>query len=179
MGKEIEEELNEECEDQLEEAEEKQETKKVKSVSDPFADTIKSYLDTYSASDEIFANNYAKEGKNIEDCCNYICDCVQKMKVKGLSDDEVYHLAREYYELDNLEVAKGWQTVVVNHKVELTAEEKREAKEQAIAKFRQKELEKIEAKQKKEFEVQNKAIEKEKAKNEESGQVSIFDLLGA
>lgn len=37
-----------------------------------FKDVIKSYLDQRAGQDELFAKIYAKEGKTLEECCNYI-----------------------------------------------------------------------------------------------------------
>ena len=37
-----------------------------------FKDAIKSYLDRRAGQDELFAKTYAKEGKTLEECCNYI-----------------------------------------------------------------------------------------------------------
>ena len=48
-------------------------------VSKTFQDTIKAYLDARAQTDELFAISYAKEGKSIEECCNFICQEVKKM----------------------------------------------------------------------------------------------------
>ncbi len=65
--------------------------------SKSFQDTIKAYLDKRAQEDSLFAQSYAKEGKSIEECCNYIIQEVKKMQVAGLDDDEVYGLAVHYY----------------------------------------------------------------------------------
>lgn len=109
-------------------------------VSKSFKDTIKSYLDARAASDELFAKNYAKEGKNLDECCDFIVSEVRKMKVSGLADDEVYSLAVHYWDEDDLgEIKASGVNVVVNHVVELTEEEKAEAKLAALKKIEQEE----------------------------------------
>lgn len=102
-----------------------------------FQDTIKAYLDDRASVDALFAESYAKLGKSIEECCNYILNEVQKSGCNGFADDEIYGMAVHYYDEDNLGEIKPIQgQVVVNHKVELTAEEieeaRREAKERVV-----------------------------------------------
>lgn len=122
-------------------------------VSKSFQDTIKAYLDKRAQEDSLFAQSYAKEGKSIEECCNYIIQEVKKMKVAGLSDDEVFGLAVHYYDEDNLgEIKASNCKVVVNHTVELTEEEKEQARKDAIAQYQKEEYAKL------------RAVEKEKAK---------------
>lgn len=97
-----------------------------------FQDTIKSYLDERASVDALFAESYAKPGKSIEECCNYIFVEVQKSGCCGFADDEIYGMAVHYYDEDNLGEIKPIQgQVVVNHKVELTAEEIAEARKEA------------------------------------------------
>lgn len=97
-----------------------------------FEDTIKDYLDKRASEDSQFAESYAKEGKSIEECCNYILNEVQKSGCCGFADDEIYGMAVHYYDEDNLgEIKPIKGQVVVNHKVELTAEEIEEARKEA------------------------------------------------
>ena len=94
-------------------------------VSQSCKDTIKAYLDQRAQSDPLFATSYQKEGKSLDECCNYIVQEVQKMHVNGLADDEVFGLAVHYYDEDDLGTIKAANCkVVVNHAVELTEEEK-------------------------------------------------------
>lgn len=122
-------------------------------VSKSFQDTIKAYLDKRAQEDSLFAQSYAKEGKSIEECCNFIIQEVQKMKVAGLADDEVYGLAVHYYDEDNLgEIKASGCKVVVNHTVELTEEEKEQARKDAIAQFQKEEVARLRAAEKAEEE---------------------------
>lgn len=94
-----------------------------------FKDVIQNYLETRASYDELFAENFRKESKNIDECITYILTEVQRMECAGLSDDEVYSLAVHYYDEDNIEVGKSINCqVVVNHTIELTEEEKAEAR---------------------------------------------------
>lgn len=100
-----------------------------------FKDTIKAYLDRKAEKDELFAEKYMNEKKNIDECCSFIISEVRKMNVCGLADEEVYGLAIHYYDEENIKVKKENCKVVVNHTVELTDEDKEEAKEIAMRKL--------------------------------------------
>ena len=101
-----------------------------------FKNTIKAYLDKRSASDILFSFQYSKPEKNIDDCITYILNTVQKSGCNGFADDEIYSMAVHYYDEDNLEVGKSSNCkVVVNHAVELTEEEKEQARQDAIARL--------------------------------------------
>ena len=100
-----------------------------------FKNTIKAYLDKRASEDTLFAVAYAKGNKNIDDCITYIFNTVQKSGCNGFTDDEVYSMAVHYYDEDNIEVGKNVDCrVVVNHTVELTDEEKQQARQEAIQK---------------------------------------------
>lgn len=135
-------------------------------ASKSFQDTIKAYLDKRAQEDSLFAQSYAKEGKSIEECCNFIIQEVQKMKVAGLADDEVYGLAVHYYDEDDLgEIKASNCKVVVNHTVELTEEEKAQARKDAIAQLQKEEVARLKAEEKaKEDKEKEKAKKKAPAK---------------
>ena len=172
---------NEELEElETEEEEIKEKPKKEKKpkrvVSKAFEDTIKEYLDNYANGDSTFANKYYNPKKSITECSNFIVSEVQKMNVKGLADDEVYYLARHYYEEDNLTFTETSATVVVNHTIELTEEEKQQAREKAIKDFENAELEKLKKQAEKEKAKEKAKEEKIKKEKEESKQLSLFDF---
>lgn len=101
-------------------------------ASKSFKETIKSYLDNRAANDELFAQAYSKEGKNIDDCVTYILNTVQKSGCNGFADEEIFGMAVHYYDEDKIEVGKPISTrVVVNH-IELTEEDKAAAKQKAL-----------------------------------------------
>ena len=98
-----------------------------------FKQTILSYLEQRAIDDTLFAVSFLKPNKSIDDCILYILNTVQKSGCNGFTDDEVYSMAVHYYDEDNIEVGKNFDCrVVVNHTVELTAEEEKQARQEAI-----------------------------------------------
>lgn len=98
-----------------------------------FKNTIKAYLDQRAETDVLFSFQYSKPEKNIDECITYILNQVQKSGCNGFADDEIYSMAVHYYDEDNIEIGKSINAnVVVNHVVELTAEEREEARREAI-----------------------------------------------
>lgn len=137
--------------------------------TDNFKKTIKAYLDRRAQEDSLFAVSYAKEGKNIEECCNFIMNTVKESGCNGFSDEEIYGMAVHYYDEDQIDTKylKGIEgNVVVNHKVELTDEDKAEmakkAKEDYYKECLQKQRE------------QNKPKAKPVAQKKEAEQLSLF-----
>lgn len=66
-----------------------------------FEEAIKSYLDNYAKDSVEFAAKYSQKNKSIDNCLKYITEQARAKQQKGcavLSDDEVYQLARHYYE---------------------------------------------------------------------------------
>lgn len=87
-----------------------------------FTQTISKHLQKLAAADPLFAVTLKKPNKNIDDCCTYILNEVQKSKRNGFTDDEVYGMAVHYYDEDDVKVGKAVSArVVVNH---ATPEEK-------------------------------------------------------
>ena len=102
-------------------------------ATEKFKDTIKRYLDERASQDELFAISYAKEHKNLDECINYILNSVQASECNGFADEEIYSLAVHYYDEKDIEIGNPINCqVVVNHTVELTAEEKEQARQNAI-----------------------------------------------
>lgn len=105
--------------------------------TDRFKETIHQYLEKRASNDPLFAVTFAKKEKNIDDCIVYILNTVQKSGLNGFTDDEIYSMAVHYYQEDIIDVGKAIDaTVVVNHHVELTEEEKAKAKEDALDQLR-------------------------------------------
>jgi hypothetical protein len=102
-------------------------------VTNIFKRTVQTYLVQRVANDELFAEKYANPKKNIDDCITYILNTVKKSGCNGFADDEIFGMAVHYYDEDNIEVGKPMNAhVAVNHVVELTEEEKMEARKDAI-----------------------------------------------
>lgn len=115
-----------------------------------FKRTIQAYLEQRAAEDKLFAEAYRKEGKNIDDCVTYILNEVQRSGCNGFTDGEIYSMAVHYYDEDDIEVGKPVSCrVSVNHVVELTEEEKAEARKNAIRQYQQAELRKMQERNKK------------------------------
>ena len=134
-------------------------------ATEHFKRTIQAYLDSRAAEDKLFAASYNKPNKNIDDCVTYILNWVQKSGCDGFTDGEIYSQAIHYYTENEIEVGKPLQCrVVVNHTVELTDEEKQEARKNAVAQYQQAELQKL----------QNR--NKPTAKKETQVQPSLFDF---
>ena len=116
--------------------------------TDHFKRTIQMYLEQRAAEDELFDKNYRNPAKNIDDCITYILNYVQKSGCNGFSDGEIYGQAVHYYDENEIEVGKPIQCqIAVNHVVELTAEEKAEARQQAIRQYQDEELRKMQNRQ--------------------------------
>ncbi len=104
-------------------------------ASNHFKNTIQAYLDQRAETDVLFSFQYSKPDKNIDDCITYILNTVKKSGCNGFADEEIYSMAVHYYDEDNIEVGKQMNGhVVVNHVVQLTEEEKEEARQRAIQK---------------------------------------------
>lgn len=104
-------------------------------ATNQFTRTILTYLEQRAESDNLFAERFAREDKNIDECVTYILNQVQKSGCNGFADDEIYSMAMHYYDEDEIEVGKPMRGhIVVNHVVQLTEEEKEQAKQDAIQK---------------------------------------------
>ena len=62
----------------------------------------------------------------------------------GFSDDEIYGQCIHFFDEDNIDIGKEIQCkVVVNHHIELTEEEKAEARQNAIRQYQDEEIQKM------------------------------------
>ncbi len=101
--------------------------------TDHFKNTIKAYLDKRTEEDILFSFQYSKPNKSIDECCTYILNQVQKSGCNGFHDDEIFGMAVHYYDEDTIEAGNAIHAhVIVNHTIELTAEEKEQARKDAI-----------------------------------------------
>ena len=103
-------------------------------ATDYFKQTIQNYLRSRAQEDELFAPRYASPKKNIDDCITYILNYVKQSGCNGFADDEIYSLAMHYYDEDDIEIGKPLTNckVVVNHTIQLTEEEKAQARAKAM-----------------------------------------------
>ena len=117
--------------------------------TDHFKRTIQMFLEQRAAEDALFAKNYRNPAKNMEDCVTYILNYVQKSGCNGFSDGEIYGQAVHYYDENEIEVGTPLQChVAVNHVVELTAEEKAEARQNALRQYQNEELRRLQSRNK-------------------------------
>lgn len=139
--------------------------------NNPFKAAIKSYFDSRAASDELFARSYAKENKNLDECCQYILSEAKKQgNMVAMTDEEVYNLAVHYYDEDDLKVEKVSNThITTSAPVELTEEEKEVAKERALKAYQESEQKKIE-------EAHKRRLEKKREKEAQEVQPSLFNF---
>lgn len=135
--------------------------------SEAFKATIKAYLEQRATSDPLFAKSYSKPNKTLDECCNYIFAQVQKSGCCGFSDDEIYGMAIHYYDEDIPKSEcqpKQCGSVVVNHQVELTEEEKAEARKAAMEEYQAQML----------ANMRSKNTKPQKANATDSAQLSLF-----
>ena len=135
--------------------------------TDHFKRTIQIHLEQRAAEDALFAEKYRNPAKNIDDCVTYILNYVQKSGSSGFTDGEIYGQAVHYYDENEIEAGKPMNCqVAVNHVIELTAEEKAEARQNAIHKYEEEELRKLQSRNK----------PKTAPKQEQTTQLSLFDF---
>lgn len=101
-----------------------------------FKNTIQNYLEQRAQTDAMFEWSYStKENKNIDDCCSYILNQVKESGCNGFADEEIFSMAVHYWDEDDIDIGKPVNChIAVNHIVELTEEEKEQAKKEAIEK---------------------------------------------
>ena len=123
------------------------------------------YLEQRAEEDALFAKKYRNPAKNMDECVTHILNYVQKSGCNGFTDGEIFGQAIHYYEENEIEVGKPMNCqVVVNHVVELTEEEKAEARQNAVRRYQEEELRKL----------QNR--NRPSARKETQPQPSLFDL---
>ena len=107
------------------------------------------YLEQRAAEDTLFANKYRNPAKNIDDCVTHILNFVQRSGCNGFTDGEIFGQAIHYFEENEIEVGKPMDCqVIVNHVVELTAEEKAEARQNALRQYQNGELRRLQSRNK-------------------------------
>lgn len=101
-----------------------------------FKNVIQSYLEQRASYDELFAVAYANPQKSIDDCITYIINTVKNSGCNGFPREEIFGMAVHFYDEENIEVGKPIDCkVVVDHHVELTEEEKAQARKDAVKRF--------------------------------------------
>lgn len=147
-------------------------------ASEEFKRVIKAELDKRAAEDDLFAACYVKPNKNIDQCIDFIFQEVQKSGCHGFDDDEIYGMAVHYYEEDDLGEIKAIDgSVIVNHHIDLSDEEKEALRESARKRFEGDCLREMKARNKHIAETSRKAADKSaKSESEQPKQLSLFEL---
>ena len=98
-----------------------------------FKQRIQTYLEELSGADSRFSVKFRNPRKNIDDCITYILNCVKQSECAGFEDDEIFGMAIHYYSEENIDVGKPLTCDVrIDHVVELTEEEKAQARQAAM-----------------------------------------------
>jgi hypothetical protein len=124
-----------------------QNNEKQQKVTTAFKDVILTFLSRMADSDPLFAVNFQKPEKNIDDCINYIYHTVKESGINGFTDEEVFGMAAHYYDENDLKAPGAIQCqVIVNHTIKLTDHEISEAKKIAYDQVVSSELRRLQAK---------------------------------
>ena len=104
-----------------------------------FQETLEQYLSCMAQQDQLFADKFNNPSKTMEGCVNFVLSEVQKSGMNGFTDPEIYSMAVHYFVEEGIKDVPAMKDcqVVVNHQVELTAEEieemRQKAKEKVLA----------------------------------------------
>lgn len=98
-----------------------------------FQETLEQYLSGMAQQDQLFADKYNNPSKTMEGCVNYVLSEVKKSGMNGFTDPEIYSMAVHYFVEEGIKDVPAMKDcqVVVNHQVELTAEEIEEMRQKA------------------------------------------------
>ena len=115
--------------------------------TDHFKRTIQAYLDSRAAEDKLFAASYSKPNKNMDDCITYLLHWAKSQcnggNGIGVTAGEVLSQAVHYFDEDDIDIGKPIPCQVMVCGVELTDEEKAEARQRAIRQYQDEELRKM------------------------------------
>lgn len=98
--------------------------------TEAFKQTIATYL---GSRPDVDKNKHPN--KTLDGCIDYIFTTVQKSGCNGFTNDEIFGMAVHYYDEPNEtlgDIKHLTPNVVVNHHVELTEEEKEQARKEAF-----------------------------------------------
>ena len=113
-------------------------------ASNHFKSIIEDHLNNMASRDNLFAQKLNSPKKNLDDCIIYILNTVKNSGVNGFTDDEIFGMATHYYDEENVDPGKPIKcNVVVNHAIDLTEEEKKQARKLAMDKYVEQERQKM------------------------------------
>lgn len=153
-------------------------------ASDPFVKVIGEYIEKEKQADPLFAKCVDDQPtKTVDGCVNFILQEVKKSGIAGWTDDEIFGMAKHFYDEKELKDPGAIRAkVVVNHHVELSSEDKAQAKEKALKEYQEAERKKLEQKAKADKEREAKREEQrikalqEKRERESKLQLDLFGM---
>lgn len=136
-----------------------------------FEKAIKAFLDDKAEKDPAFAEKYNSEKKNITDCCKFIIAEVKKSckgKEAACTDEYVYGLAMHYYDEENIKVPANVPScsVVVPGDIKLSEADRTEAREEALRRLKEQEVQEQIRKERQRQETAEKKAEAERKRQE-------------
>lgn len=135
--------------------------------TEKFTSVIETYLDQRAAEDEQFAAMRSAVNRPTQDIVTYILNQVKSSGCCGFSDEEILGIAIHAAETADLDIGKPIPScqVVINRQVQLTDEEKAEAKRQAIEALQREEMSRL-----------RRPSTPKRPKEEDKSQPSLFDF---
>jgi len=87
-------------------------------ASPQFETIIQAHLQSVGAKDKAFQAKLDNPKKNINDCITYILNTVKKSGCSGFADDEIFGMAKHYYDEKNIDIGGkiSAKNVIVNHR---------------------------------------------------------------
>ncbi|MDA3853212.1 MAG: Cas9 inhibitor AcrIIA9 family protein [Bacteroidales bacterium] len=82
-------------------------------ASNDFKTAIQDYLKEQATKDKLFAETIEKSNKNINECVNYIVIEVKKTGNSAFSQQEIYQMAKHYYDEDDIKVGAAPKCKIV------------------------------------------------------------------
>lgn len=150
-------------------------------VTDVFVEHIQKWLDEEMKKDAQLADKVQAGSKTVEMACNYVLSEVKKSGRCGFDDAEVYGMVRHFFDEDDLQDPgeQDVQRIVVPEHIELSEQEKAEAREKALEAYRNEQIAKIrrEAEEKEKKEKERLAAQREKRKEQQQAQLDLFGGL--
>jgi len=115
--------------------------------TDLFKQRLMEHLQGLAATDPVFAEKMANPNKNIDKCADHVISWVEKQQRCGFDDSEIYGQAVHYYDEDDVgSVSHRDCRIVIDEAVELSEEEKADARKQAMERMIAKEMERMQKK---------------------------------
>ena len=117
---------------------------------DHFKKTIEDFLVKKSQEDTLFTDKFNNPEKNIDDCIIYILNTVKKTERQGFNDDEIFSMAIHYYDEESIDIGEEIKAqVIINKEVEITDDDRKQIKKNAMDRLYEEEYQKLKKKPKK------------------------------